>query len=99
MFGAMNAGKLPFEPLLNAYALIFAGLLFIFPGFLSDIVALLLLIPPVRHWLIMRSLSRVMPRSAGSGPSGPARTEQGNVVIEGTYQRLDEDDEAPKSKP
>ena len=99
MFGAMNAGKLPFEPLLNAYALIFAGFLFIFPGFISDTIALLLLIPPLRHFIIMRTLARVMPQSARSGPSGPARTEDGNVVIEGTYQRIDDDDDAPKPKP
>ncbi|HEY7669437.1 MAG TPA: FxsA family protein, partial [Hyphomicrobium sp.] len=36
MLGAMNEGKLPFEPMLDSYALITAGFLLIVPGFLTD---------------------------------------------------------------
>lgn len=95
MFSAMNEGRLPFEPLLNAYALIFAGFLFIFPGFLSDVLAILLLMPPVRRWGIRRALSGFAPPPSASGPEG-ARTKRGNVVIEGTYERINEDDDASK---
>lgn len=93
MFGAMNQGKLPFEPLLDAYALILAGLLFIFPGFLSDMMGLLLLLPPVRHWAIGRILSSLAPRQVDPDVEHPHKPhkQRGNVIIEGTYQRLDDD--------
>lgn len=95
MFSAMNEGRLPFEPLLDGYALIFAGFLLIFPGFLSDALALLLLVPPIRRWIIRRALSGLVPSPPGNGPGG-VRKEQGKIVIEGTYERVDEDEDAPK---
>jgi UPF0716 protein FxsA len=95
MFGAMNEGKLPFESMLDGYTLIFAGFLLIFPGFLSDAMALLLLVPPIRHWMIRRALPGIAPAPPGSGPEA-AHRERGNVVIEGTYERIEDDDETPK---
>lgn len=47
----MAQGIAPAETMLEGTALLFAGALFIFPGFLTDIVALLLLQPFVRRWL------------------------------------------------
>ena len=44
-------GIAPAATMLEGVALLIAGVLFIFPGFLTDIVALLLLQPFVRHWL------------------------------------------------
>ncbi len=51
----------------------------------------------IRGLVRSRGLGDVYRRQR-SGPSGPARTEDGNVVIEGTYQRIDDDDDAPKPK-
>lgn len=48
----LQAGEAPTEELLQGLWLALAGLLFIFPGFLTDLFGLLLLQAPVRRWLI-----------------------------------------------
>ncbi|WP_051257875.1 FxsA family protein [Desulfovibrio cuneatus] len=44
-------GKVPHEVLLENLLLFAAGVLFIFPGVISDCIALALLVPPLRQWL------------------------------------------------
>lgn len=48
----LAAGKLPANPLVDAFCLMVAGWLFIFPGFVSDALALFLIIPGVRHLVL-----------------------------------------------
>src|SRR5262245_42100113 len=48
---SLAQGRPPVAPVLDAVFLMLAAALLITPGFLSDVLALLLLIPPVRHWL------------------------------------------------
>jgi UPF0716 family protein affecting phage T7 exclusion len=62
VFGAMGDGRLPFEPMLDSYAVIVAGLLLIMPGFLSDVIGLLLLVPPVSHALLRLTVPAAMRR-------------------------------------
>jgi UPF0716 family protein affecting phage T7 exclusion len=62
-----------------------AGFLLIAPGFLSDALALLLLVPPLRRWGIRRAFPGL------SGGSEGARARSNGRVIEATYERLDED--------
>jgi len=50
-------GIAPAATMLEGVALLFAGILFMFPGFLTDIVALFLLQPFVRHWLARKLTS------------------------------------------
>src|SRR3954452_3743673 len=45
---ALAAGKMPHREVIDGVLVIFGGALLITPGFLSDIVGLLLLIPPTR---------------------------------------------------
>ncbi|KGM30240.1 FxsA family protein, partial [Inquilinus limosus] len=52
MQAALARGEPPAEPVAHAALLVLAGLLLIFPGFLSDLMALPLLLPPVRRALI-----------------------------------------------
>jgi UPF0716 protein FxsA len=56
VMAAMEAGAPPEEPLLEAGAILFAGVLFMIPGFVSDILALFLLIPAARR-LMWRGMS------------------------------------------
>lgn len=58
-----------------------AGLLLILPGFLTDALGLLLLLPPVRHALLALAAQRVVVRGA--------RQDQGEV-IEGDFTPVDE---------
>ncbi|MDR7145931.1 FxsA family protein [Rhizobium sp. BE258] len=88
-------GVAPGRELLKPAMLVIAGLLFVIPGFISDIIALLICIPAVRDlaWKYVSRRFVVVGRtsgftaSAGSGgdfrPRGPA----GGKVVD-----LDEDD-------
>lgn len=55
---AARSGKPPIEPVVDGMFLMLAGVLFLIPGFLTDIAGALLLIPPVRrgfaHWMFSR---------------------------------------------
>lgn len=48
-----EAGTLPVEEMFDGFCIIVGALLLIFPGFISDFMALPLLIPPVRHWIFL----------------------------------------------
>lgn len=61
---------------------VFAGLLFIVPGFFSDALALLILLPPVQGWI--RSRFRVEPMPPlGERQARPFTDASGGTVIEG----------------
>lgn len=55
----MQTGTLPGQTLTDGMLLALAAVLLIVPGFLSDFIAILLLLPPVRAWLY-RTLTRNM---------------------------------------
>ncbi|MBD8066478.1 FxsA family protein [Devosia sp. PTR5] len=59
MRSSMNAGALPGREMFDAMLIGFAALLLVLPGFLSDIAALALLLPPVRHWIFGALARRV----------------------------------------
>jgi UPF0716 protein FxsA len=67
-------GTMPGRELLDPAMNVIASLLFIIPGFLSDILAILLLIPPVRN-LLWRSIAKrfVVVSSNGNGFSASSR--------------------------
>lgn len=53
----LRAGTVPAADLVDGLLILVAGALLIFPGFVSDAVGLILLLPPVRH-LVRRLLRR-----------------------------------------
>lgn len=59
MRSSMNSGTLPGQTVFDTMAIGLAALLLILPGFLSDLVALILLLPPVRQWLYRSLAGRV----------------------------------------
>lgn len=69
---------LPPFPLWNRLMLALTGLLLILPGFFTDLLGLLLALPPLRSW-IYRLLRRKPPRGGPPGPSG-------GRVLEGEYR-------------
>ena len=78
----------PAGPLLRGACVLIAGMLLILPGFLSDVIALLLLIPPTR-----RALTGTLWR-LGRWPSGGGRgfEKRGSTVIDGDYHEVPPDD-------
>jgi UPF0716 protein FxsA len=99
---AASQGQPPVKPVLDGMFLLIAGALLLTPGLITDVAALLLLIPPVRHalatWIVRaimkRAKSRVeIFRTSGPSASGPAsaRESQGHgPIIEGEFERLGE---------
>lgn len=75
-----DQGELPALAVLDGALLLVAGLFLLLPGFLTDALGFLLLIPAIRQHLIKRFIV-ILP--SGQGPGGPA----GPRVIEGDYRR------------
>jgi UPF0716 protein FxsA len=71
------------QPIAEEALIAVAAVLLILPGFLTDIVALALLLPPLRRALIAAVAARVTVRSAGFG-ARPA-----DQVIDGEFIDLD----------
>jgi len=81
-------GESPAQGMLEGLALLAAGVLFLVPGFLTDIAALLLLIPPLRRWIIRRYLRRVgLGGPVTRPPAGPDQV--GRTPLEGESRRVD----------
>jgi UPF0716 protein FxsA len=55
----MRAGRMPHRELLDGVAVIFGGAFLITPGFITDIVGLLLLVPPTRAVIIRAATPRI----------------------------------------
>lgn len=75
---------------------VLAGLLFLIPGFFSDILALLALLPPVQHWV--RSRFRVETFATNdAGSAEPFRERRFETVIEGEAVEIVAEVEPPHS--
>ena len=88
---ALQEGRLPVADLFDGACILIAGLMMALPGFLSDIVGCVLLLPPFRR-LLYKALARRM-RASGevaAGPAGPrTRVRTGQAVIEGDYEEVE----------
>lgn len=80
-------GEMPAVPILEGAALLLAGALLVTPGFISDTVGFLLLIPPLRQLAARRILARaIVVTPAGHPPPRPQQSNSQNI-IEGEYRR------------
>ena len=66
----MRAGEVPGSELTDGVFILFAGALLLTPGFLTDVVGILLLLPPVRTGL-RRAATRAYRRRRGTRPAPP----------------------------
>lgn len=82
----MDAGIVPDRELFDGVCLVFAGFLILLPGFVTDSVGVLLLLPPVRD-LLRRGAGRVVKVRQGASPQ--PRSSRGGV-IEGEFEEIDE---------
>lgn len=58
---SLDAGRVPGTELVDGFLILFAGALMLTPGFLTDILAILLLLPPTRA-VVRRQLRRAFAR-------------------------------------
>jgi UPF0716 protein FxsA len=90
---ALDEGRIPTRELQDGALILLAGALLLTPGFLGDIVGILLLLPPSRavaRTLLARFLGgrlKVAGASTGGGPTWAA-----TVVDVDAYERADRDD-------
>jgi UPF0716 protein FxsA len=105
---AMSDGRAPAASVLDGVFLLTAGGLLLMPGLISDALAFLLLVPPLRHaiarWSMRQALHRVdlhhrhegEPRA--SSPQGSSYGRAGGragPIIEGEFERLNETSAQP----
>lgn len=92
MQNAMRDMQNPVSPMAHNALIMMAGLLLMLPGFLTDSLGLLLLIPPLRQWVINHFVGRIgIFRQRGPAPDwrdgqdGRSNAE----VIDAEYSEID----------
>jgi UPF0716 protein FxsA len=73
----IQAGHMPARALADAMLVGIAGLLLLLPGYITDVLGLLLLIPPLRHWSY-----RWLARRMGIGPAAAPAAGTAPKVVE-----------------
>ena len=81
---SMGAGRLPARALADAMMVAVAGVLLLTPGYFSDLIGILLLIPPIRTLIYRFLASRVQVVSTTTTQSygfGPRRVEDDTIEL------------------
>jgi UPF0716 protein FxsA len=87
----MAQGGIPAMEMLEGAVLLVAGALLLTPGFFTDAIGFLCLIPSLRRAVIRWMMGRFMMPPGGFGPGGgPTHGSQGPRTIEGEYRREDD---------
>lgn len=98
--GDMGQMQNPLSPLAHGALIVVAGLLLLTPGFFTDTIGFLLMVPMVRASVIGWVGARIQVQAAARGPdakradSGSYRAGSG-IVIDGEFIELDSDDAGP----
>jgi UPF0716 protein FxsA len=91
--GMMERGEVPAIEMMEGAVLLVCGVLLLLPGFITDAVGFVFLVPPIRRWLLTAGL-----QSGGimrpAPPPGGDRAPHQPDVIEGEFKR--EQDEPPR---
>jgi UPF0716 protein FxsA len=91
---ALTEGKMPHREVIDGVLVIFGGAFLITPGFITDVVGLLFLLPPTRS-LIRSQVVRRLGRCVAIGVSTrPGRRRPRDYDVEGTAREYD--DPAPR---
>lgn len=87
----------PTEPLAHGAMILFSGALLLTPGFFTDTVGFLLLIPAVRAWVLREAGKRIQIRSLHMGPRPEAPRNDADDIIDASYTI--EDPDKPGNRP
>jgi UPF0716 protein FxsA len=88
----MRQGEMPMGSLFDGACLAFAGLLLLLPGFVTDLLALPLLLPPFRH-LAQRILAKRFDVRTNGSPGSVS-----NDVIDGEWVVVEDEDPVPPER-
>jgi UPF0716 protein FxsA len=94
---AIAAGKVPAREVLDGALVIFGGLLLLTPGFITDFLGLLLLIPPTRA-LVRAGLARRLTHRMTASMSRPPGARSDDIV-DGTAVDVESDRLTPPGGP
>lgn len=84
----LKQGKLPAVELLEGVALLIAGALLLTPGFFTDGVGFLLLVPPLRRGVIRSWVLHVLNQRLS--PSPPTDASGRGRTLDAEYRRVDD---------
>ncbi|HEX4500524.1 MAG TPA: FxsA family protein [Scandinavium sp.] len=84
----MQAGESPAAEMIKSVSLIIAGLLLVLPGFFTDFLGMLLLLPPVQKHLTLKLMPHL--RFARTPGGGFTAGGSNGDTFEGEYQRKDD---------
>ena len=89
---SLNQGQFPAEELFDGLSLMVAGVLLLTPGFVTDALGLILLVPPLRRYVARWAWGRMLKGegvhfSAGAA-QGWSRTRREDGVIEGEFVEI-----------
>lgn len=92
----------PLSPLAHGALILFAGALLLTPGFFTDTVGFLLLVPAIRDLVIRFLAARVTVYGVGAAPQAGNRQERGRgpdyTVIDAEFFEIDDTDDASVSQ-
>lgn len=91
----LDRGELPAVGIIEAALLLVAGALLLTPGFVTDTIGFLILVPPLRRWAIQSFLARRVvvagaATDSGHSPGRPHGRPGGPRVIDGEFRREDD---------
>jgi len=81
---ALASGRMPHREVQDGVAVVFGGAFLITPGFITDVVGLLLLIPPTRAVIVRFAGRRLLRRMSERVTVADARPGRGDFDVEGT---------------
>ncbi|MDZ4135722.1 MAG: FxsA family protein [Paracoccaceae bacterium] len=85
--GSLREARDPLSPLAHGAMILFAGALLLTPGFFTDAIGFLLLIPALRRGVIRAIAARItVVGAAGSAGPPPGHDRAGNGVIDVEYK-------------
>ena len=93
---AVSEGRPPVEPVLDGLFLLMAGALLLTPGLITDAVALVLLVPPLRRligrasmrWMVRRTRARVATYGSRRRKPHPSPQRRDGPVIDVEFERV-----------
>ena len=92
---AVAEGRTPAREVLDGVLVIFGGAFLLTPGFVTDVVGVVLLLPPtralVRRGLVRRLLPRMAMTAAGRGRPRRGRPADADSDVEGTAVEIERD--------
>jgi UPF0716 protein FxsA len=85
---AMHAGRVPARDVLDGGLVMFGGLLLLTPGFITDVLGLLLLVPPTRA-VVRKALARRLQQRMVVSMTGPRG--RSDDIVDGTAVDVEND--------